>query len=55
MKVLVSFTGRNNVVVRDASFQKLTKRSDMFETIKLSEFKFPEKLILRNILLLLFY
>ena len=35
VKDLVSFTGKNNFVVCDASLQDLTKRSERFEAIKL--------------------
>ena len=52
VNVLVSFTGKNIFAVCDASLSGLTKRSDRFETVK---YKFPEKLILQNILLSLIY
>ena len=55
VKVLRSFTGKNNFVVHYAFLQGLTKRSDRFETITLYRMQVPEKLILRNILLLLIY
>ena len=51
VKVLVSFTGKNNFVACGAFLQRLTERSDRFEIIKYTECEFPEKLILRNVLL----
>ena len=35
VEVLVSFTGKNNFVVCDASLPGLTERSDRFETLAL--------------------
>ena len=55
VKILVSFTGKNNFVVCDASLQWLTKRSDRFETTNCADYKFPEKLILQNIFLSLIH
>ena len=34
VKVLTSFTGKNDFVLRDASVRRLAERSDKFETIK---------------------
>ena len=47
----MSFTGKNNFVACGAFLQRLIKRSDRFEIIKYTECEFPEKLILRNVLL----
>ena len=50
VKALVSFTGKNDFVVSDASFQPafqgLTKRSDRFDYKVVQNTMFPEKLIL---------
>ena len=48
VKVLVSFTCKNNFVVCDASLLRLTKRFVRSETMKVkcTEYSFPEKLIL---------
>ena len=44
VKVLVSFTCKNNFVVCDASIQGLTKRFDKSETMKLYRIQFSWKI-----------